>query len=52
MTFQQANTKRGFLALCMEMKLGYLLATLADPSAYMRPIHFKLIRIALRRMGA
>lgn len=44
-------SKHQYLNLCMRQTPDYLLACAADPSKYMRPIHVKLIRIALRRMG-
>ena len=42
-------TKSNYLAACMNQSTDWLRACLADPSTSMRPIHARIIRLALRK---
>jgi hypothetical protein len=45
-------TKANYLATCMSQSIHYLQLCLDHPSSATRPIHAKLIRIALRKKRA
>ena len=42
-------TKANYLAACMNQSTDWLRACLANPSPAMRPIHTRIIRLALRK---
>lgn len=44
-------TNRAYLSVCMDRTADYLQSSLANPSRYMRPIHLRIIRLALRKKG-
>ena len=42
-------TKSNYLAACMNQSVDWLRACLANPSPSMRPVHARIIRLALRK---
>lgn len=42
-------SRRAYLGLLMAQPLDWLVASAANPTAHMRPVHIALHRIAIRR---
>jgi hypothetical protein len=42
-------TKSDYFRACMNQSVGFLRACLTEPSSNMRPIHSRIIRLALRK---